>query len=52
MLTLLGDGLSSHAVAARLVLSEHTVNDHVKAVLEKAGARTRQVLMSRALGAG
>ncbi len=52
VLLLLGNGLSSHEVAARLVLSEHTVNDHVKAVLEKAGARTRQVLMSRALGAG
>ena len=52
VLTLLGNGLSSHEVAARLVLSEHTVNDHVKAVLEKAGARTRQVLLSRALGAG
>ncbi len=52
VLTLLADGLSSHEVADRLVLSEHTVNDHVKAVLEKAGARTRQVLMSRALGAG
>jgi hypothetical protein len=34
------------------VLSEHTVNDHVKAVLEKSGARTRQVLLSRSLGAG
>lgn len=52
VLTLLGNGLSSHEVADRLVLSEHTVNDHVKAVLEKSGARTRQVLLSRALGAG
>ena len=52
VLSLLGDGMSSHEVAARLVLSEHTVNDHVKAVLEKTGARTRQVLLSRALGAG
>jgi DNA-binding NarL/FixJ family response regulator len=51
VLGLLGSGLSSHEVAERLVLSEHTVNDHVKAVLEKSGARTRQVLMSRALGA-
>jgi DNA-binding NarL/FixJ family response regulator len=52
VLTLLGDGLSSHEVADRLVLSEHTVNDYVKAVLEKAGARTRQLLLSRALGGG
>lgn len=52
VLTLLGLGLSSHEIAARLVLSEHTVNDHVKAVLQKAGARTRQLLLSRALGTG
>ena len=52
VLALLGNGLSSHEVADLLVLSEHTVNDHVKAVLEKWGARTRQVLLSRALGAG
>jgi len=52
VMALLGNGMSSAEVAARLVLSEHTVNDHVKAVLEKSGARTRQVLLSRALGAG
>jgi DNA-binding CsgD family transcriptional regulator len=52
VLTLLGNGLSTHEVADRLVLSKHTVNDHVKAVLEKAGARSRQILLSRALGAG
>ena len=52
VLDLLGQGLSSSEVAELLVLSEHTVNDHVKAVLEKSGARTRQVLLSRALGAG
>ena len=38
VLTLLGNGLSTHEVAVRLVLSEHTVNDHVKSVLEKTGA--------------
>ena len=52
VLALLGNGLSTREVADRLVLSEHTVNDHVKAVLEKTGARTRQMLLSRALGAG
>jgi len=52
VLNLLGTGHSSNEVADRLVLTEHTVNDHVKAVLEKAGARTRQILLSRALGAG
>ncbi len=52
VLTLLGNGLSSAEIAGRLVISEHTANDHVKAVLAKAGARTRQALAARALGAG
>jgi DNA-binding CsgD family transcriptional regulator len=51
VLSLLGIGLDSREIAGQLVLSEHTVNDHVKAVLAKTGARTRQVLISRALGA-
>lgn len=50
VLTLLGTGLDSKGIAAELVLSEHTVNDHVKAILAKTGSRTRQVLLSRALG--
>ncbi len=45
-------GRDSKAIAGDLVLSEHTVNDHVKAVLAKTGARTRQLVVSRALGAG
>ena len=44
-------GLDSHAIAGRLVLSEHTVNDHVKAVLAKTGTATRQALLSRIAGA-
>jgi DNA-binding CsgD family transcriptional regulator len=32
------------------VLSEHTVNDHVRAVLAKTGSATRQVLLSRIAG--
>ena len=44
-------GLDSHAIAALLVLSEHTVNDHVKAVLAKTGTATRQALLSRIAGA-
>jgi DNA-binding CsgD family transcriptional regulator len=50
--SLLGTGLDSREMAAVLVLSEHTVNDHVKAILAKTGCRTRQVLLSRALGSG
>jgi DNA-binding CsgD family transcriptional regulator len=52
VLALVGTGADSRGIAERLVVSEHTVNDHVKAVLAKTGARTRQVLISRALGAG
>jgi DNA-binding CsgD family transcriptional regulator len=52
VLALLGTGLDTKEIASGLVLSEHTVNDHVKAVLAKTHARTRQVLLSRAHGAG
>ncbi|HZC69222.1 MAG TPA: helix-turn-helix transcriptional regulator [Jatrophihabitans sp.] len=51
VLALLATGLDSRRLAAELFLSEHTVNDHVKAILAKTGARTRQQLLSRALGA-
>ena len=44
-------GLDSRAVADRLVVSEHTVHDHVKAVLAKTGTATRQALLARIAGA-
>ncbi|MFD4432714.1 LuxR C-terminal-related transcriptional regulator [Nocardia sp. NPDC058497] len=50
VLTLLATGLDSRELAAELVLSEHTVNDHVKAILAKSATRTRQRLLSRVLG--
>lgn len=50
IVTLLGIGLDSREIAGQLFLSEHTVNDHVKAALAKTGARTRQVLLARATG--
>ncbi|TCJ93217.1 helix-turn-helix transcriptional regulator [Nocardia alba] len=52
VLTLLATGLDSHELAAELVLSEHTVNDHVKAILAKSATRTRQRLLARVLGVG
>lgn len=52
VLGLIAKGLDSKQIAAALVLSEHTVNDHVKAVLAKTHARTRQALLARALGSG
>lgn len=50
VLALLGEGLDTRAIAERLVVSEHTANDHVKTVLAKTGARTRQLLLARGLG--
>ena len=45
VLGLLATGLDSRELAATLFLSEHTVNDHVKAVLAKTSTRTRQALL-------
>ncbi|MFD6272773.1 helix-turn-helix transcriptional regulator [Nocardia asteroides] len=50
VLTLLATGLDSRELAAELVLSEHTVNDHVKAILAKSATRTRHRLLTRVLG--
>jgi len=52
VVSLLAIGLDTREIAGQLFLSEHTVNDHVKAVLTKTGARTRQVLMARITGSG
>jgi DNA-binding CsgD family transcriptional regulator len=43
-------GADSRSMARTLVLSEHTVNDHVRAVLAKCDAPTRAVLVSRIAG--
>lgn len=51
VIMLLGLGLDTREIAGQLFLSDHTVNDHVKAALAKSGARTRQVLMARIAGA-
>ncbi|MFL6173150.1 MAG: LuxR C-terminal-related transcriptional regulator [Marmoricola sp.] len=50
VVTLIAVGLETKEIAAQLFLSEHTVNDHVKAVLAKCSARTRQVLLARIRG--
>jgi DNA-binding CsgD family transcriptional regulator len=44
---LLVRGLSSTDIAARLVLSLHTVHDHVKSILEKTETRNRRELIAR-----
>lgn len=44
-------GLDSRAIAAELVIAPTTAEDHLKALLAKARVPSRQVLISRALGA-
>jgi DNA-binding CsgD family transcriptional regulator len=44
------EGLDTRDVAARLFLSEYTVQDHLKAIFDKTGARSRRVLLARARG--
>ncbi len=45
--TLLARGLSKAEIAATLVLSPHTVQDHVKSLYEKVGVASRQELVAR-----
>jgi DNA-binding CsgD family transcriptional regulator len=50
VLMLLCEGLDTREIAEQLVVSEHTAGDHLKAILAKTGARTRQQLLARGLG--
>ncbi len=50
VLALLCEGLDTREIAERIVVSEHTASDHLKAILAKTGARTRQLLLARGLG--
>ena len=43
-------GADSRTMARTMGLSEHTLNDHVRAVLAKTSSPTRQVLLSRIAG--
>jgi DNA-binding CsgD family transcriptional regulator len=40
------DGSDTKAVSERLFLSPHTVNDHLKAIFDKVGVRTRKELIA------
>ncbi|WP_291418479.1 helix-turn-helix transcriptional regulator [Actinophytocola sp.] len=43
-------GSDTRAVAARMFLSEHTVQDHLKSIFAKTSARSRRTLLARVLG--
>jgi len=43
-------GCDTRDLARRMVLSEHTVQSHVKSIFAKTSAKTRGALVSRALG--
>ena len=45
--TLLARGLSNTDIAETLVLSPHTVSDHIKSLFEKLGVASRQELVAR-----
>ncbi len=47
---LLATGIDTRDLARRLMLSEHTIQDHLKSIFAKTGARSRSTLVSRALG--
>jgi ATP/maltotriose-dependent transcriptional regulator MalT len=48
VLSLVAQGLTNHAIAQRLVLSEHTVNRHVANILRKLGLSSRAAAASLA----
>jgi len=43
-------GLDTRGLAERMVLSEHTVQDHLKSIFAKTGTTSRRALVARALG--
>lgn len=47
----LAEGDDTHALAARLHLSEHTIQDHLKSVFAKTALNSRRELLARARGA-
>jgi DNA-binding CsgD family transcriptional regulator len=50
LLGLLAGGADTRDAAARMFLSAHTVQDHLKSVFGKTGTRSRRTLLARALG--
>jgi DNA-binding CsgD family transcriptional regulator len=52
VLDLLGEGLSTDEIVERLVLSPHTVRNHIRSVLAKLGAHSRLEAVAIAARAG
>lgn len=50
LLTVLADGTDTRQAAARMHLSQHTVQDHFKSIFHKTATRSRRELLTRALG--
>lgn len=47
IIALMREGLANKAIAARLLISTHTVKSHVRSAMEKTGLRTRVLLAMR-----
>jgi DNA-binding CsgD family transcriptional regulator len=50
LLTHLSTGADTRDIAQKMFLSEHTVQDHLKSIFAKTGARNRRTLLTRAVG--
>lgn len=50
LLDQLATGSDTRAMARQMSLSEHTIQDHLKSIFTKTGARDRVTVLSRALG--
>jgi DNA-binding CsgD family transcriptional regulator len=50
LVEVLADGVDTREAAARLHVSQHTVQDHLKSIFEKTATHSRRQLLARAIG--